>query len=121
MGSGFLWALTSVNRWLMQKKNEIQKFLLLRLVFIVFFASVAPLKNFTRQEKIFFKNKSCSTNINNQLCQKTKNSYSLTFRDNRGPKFRSKKQVFRTFWPLDGVGEVWKPQKWTRNAQKPLF
>ena len=30
-------------------------------------------------------------------------------------------KLFRTFWPLDGVGEVWKPQKWTRHVSKPII
>ena len=41
----------------MQKKIEIQKLLLLRLEFIVFFAPMANLKKFTRQKKIFFETK----------------------------------------------------------------
>ena len=45
----------------------------------------------------------------------------LTYRDNGGTKFRSKKHHFRIFWPLDGVGEVWKPQKWTRHVSKPII
>ena len=41
----------------MPKKIEIQKFLLLRLEFIVFFAPMATLKKFKRQKKIFLETK----------------------------------------------------------------
>ena len=57
MDSTFFWASNSVYICLMQKKIEIQKFLFLRLEFIVFFVSGAPLKNFTRQKNSFQKTK----------------------------------------------------------------
>ena len=105
----------------MQKKIEIQKVLLLRLEFTIFLKYFGPPEKFYKAKNIFLENKSCSTNMGKQLCQKTKNSYLLTFRDNGGHKKRSKIHLFRNFWPLDGVGEVWKPQKWICFAQKPLF
>ena len=62
------------------------------------------------QSKIFFfaENISCCTNISGQLCQQTKNFFLLTFRDNGGHQFGAKIHIFRIFWPLDGIGEVWK-------------
>ena len=61
----------------MQKRIEIRKFLLLRLELIVFLTSGAPLKNFTKQKKIFLENISCSTNMGEELCQKKKNPICL--------------------------------------------
>ena len=90
------------------EKKEIKIFLLLRLEFIVFWASGALLKNFTKQNFFFAENISCCTNISGQLCQQTKNFFLLTFRDNGGHQFGAKIHIFRIFWPLDGIGEVWK-------------
>ena len=95
MGSSFVWTSTSSIKCPMQKKIEIQKFLLLRLEFSVFRSHGHPEK-IDMVKKIFFENKSCSTNMSKQLCQKAKNSYLLTFRDNGGYRFRSKIHNFRT-------------------------
>ena len=44
------------------------------------------------KEKILnVENKSCPTIISEQLCEKTKNSHSLSFQDNGGPAFQAKK------------------------------
>ena len=74
------------------------------------------------KEKIWTcENKSCSTIISEQLCQKTFFSHLLTFRDNGGPQFPAKMHQFWDFGPQGGPGEVWKPQKWRRHGQKPPF
>ena len=95
MGSNLFWVLTKKNeikRFLLklvlgvnQKKMKSKDFCFLDLNLSCFKPRGPPEKFYIA--KIFLIEKSCSTNINKQLCQRTKNSYRLSFRDNWGDKF----------------------------------
>ena len=63
----------------MQKKIEIQKFLLLRLEFIVFLTPHGHPEKIDKVKKIFFENKSCSTNMGKQLWQKKNKKFLLAY------------------------------------------
>ena len=57
------------------------------------------------KEKIWTcQNKSCSTIISEQLCQKTKNSHLLSFRDKGGHNFQRKYTNFGIFGPKVAPG-----------------
>jgi len=87
----------------MQKNFEIQKFLLLRLEFSVFWGPGAPLKIF-KEKIVTCENKSCFTIISEQLCQKTFLSHLLSFRDKGGPNFQRKCTNFGILGPKEAPG-----------------
>ena len=103
------------------KKIGIQKFLLLRLEFIVFFSVHGPPEKFYIAKNILVENKSCSTNMGEQLCQKRKIPTCLLSEIRGGPQFGSKIHVFHIFWPLDGVEITRKCRFFIGHDLLPLF
>ena len=81
----------------MPKKIEIQKFLLLRLEFIVFFALWAPLKNFTRQKIYFWKTKVVVLTWVNNFVKRQKIPTWLLSEIRGGPNLAQKYMFFAFF------------------------
>ena len=86
-----------------KKKLKSKNYCFLDLNLSCFGVRGPPWKIF--KEKILnVENKSCSTIISEQLCQKTKNSHLLSFRDKGGPNFQRKYTNLGIFRPKEARG-----------------
>ena len=97
MCSSFLWAFTSSIRCVILKKNEIQKFLLLRLEFTAFWRFLALLKNFTKQKKNFLKTKVVVLTWVNNFVKRQKIPTCLLSEITGGIDFAQKYTIFALF------------------------
>ena len=102
----------------MQKKNWNPRTFASYTWIYRFFEPRGPPEKFYKAKYFFFEKKKYSTNIGEQLCQKTKKTYLLTFWDNEGHKFWPN---FGILGPKEASGRSGNLKKGLAMPKKNLF